>query len=116
MLKLLAAGLIASVAMIGTIRLADADPVTITFRFNDTEQEVRGAIDAFQKQNPDIKVDLQRIGWKDARNQFLRDLPRRLPQLFGELKRDRQRQFTELGLLRLFDDDLRLNAVTNGYV
>jgi len=73
MLKLLAAALIASAAMIGTIRLADADPVTITFRFNDTEQEVRGAIDAFQKQNPDIKVDLQRIGWKDARNQFLRE-------------------------------------------
>lgn len=73
MLKLLAAGLIASAAMIGTIGLADADPVTITFRFNDTEQEVRGAIDAFQKQNPDIKVDLQRIGWKDARNQFLRE-------------------------------------------
>ena len=41
MLKLLAAALIASAAMIGTIRLADADPVTITFRFNDTEQEVR---------------------------------------------------------------------------
>jgi multiple sugar transport system substrate-binding protein len=73
MLKLLAAALIASAAMIGTIRLADADPVTITFRFNDTEQEVRGAIDAFQKQNPNIKVDLQRIGWKDARNQFLRE-------------------------------------------
>jgi multiple sugar transport system substrate-binding protein len=73
MLRLLAAGLIASVAMIGTIHLANADPVTITFRFNDTEEEVRGAIDAFQKENPDIKVDLQRIGWKDARNQFLRE-------------------------------------------
>ena len=73
MLKLLAAALITSAGMIGTIRFADADPVTITFRFNDTEQEVRGAIDAFQKQNPNIKVDLQRIGWKDARNQFLRE-------------------------------------------
>ncbi|MBR0787789.1 sugar ABC transporter substrate-binding protein [Bradyrhizobium manausense] len=73
MLKLLAAALITSAAMIGTIRFADADPVTITFRFNDTEQEVRGAIDAFEKQNPNIKVDLQRIGWKDARNQFLRE-------------------------------------------
>ena len=50
MLKLLAAGLIASTAMIGTVQIAAADPVTITFRFNDTEEEVRGAIDAFQKQ------------------------------------------------------------------
>ncbi|WP_159450401.1 ABC transporter substrate-binding protein [Bradyrhizobium mercantei] len=73
MLKLLAAGLVASVAVIGTVHLASADPVTITFRFNDTEQEVRGAIDAFQRDNPNIKVDLQRIGWKDARNQFLRE-------------------------------------------
>ena len=46
MLKLLAAALIASAAMIGTIRLADADPVTITFRFNDTEEEMRAALDA----------------------------------------------------------------------
>ncbi|OJU37715.1 MAG: hypothetical protein BGN94_15670 [Rhizobiales bacterium 68-8] len=73
MLKLLAAGLIASAAIVGTAGIAAADPVTITFRFNDTEQEVRGAIDEFQKQNPDIKVELQRIGWKDARNQFLRE-------------------------------------------
>ena len=34
---------------------------------------MRGRIDEFQKQNPDIKVDLQRIGWRDARNQFLRE-------------------------------------------
>src|SRR5262245_64432971 len=50
-----------------------AQSTTITFRFNDTEAEVRGAIDEFQRQNPDIKVELQRIGWRDARNQFLRE-------------------------------------------
>jgi multiple sugar transport system substrate-binding protein len=50
-----------------------AQATTITFRFNDTEAEIRGAIDEFQRQNPDIKVDLQRIGWRDARNQFLRE-------------------------------------------
>jgi multiple sugar transport system substrate-binding protein len=73
MLKSLAAALVAGAAILGTMHAAGADPVTITFRFNDTEQEVRGAIDEFQKENPDIKVDLQRIGWKDARNQFLRE-------------------------------------------
>src|SRR5579871_9590 len=71
MLKSLAAALTASVVMLGAVHAAD--PVTITFRFNDTEPEVRGAIDEFQRENPDIKVDLQRIGWKDARDQFLRE-------------------------------------------
>lgn len=68
-----AAALVAGATLLGAMQAAAADPVTITFRFNDTEQEVRGAIDEFQRENPDIKVDLQRIGWKDARNQFLRE-------------------------------------------
>lgn len=53
--------------------LSAAEPVTITFRFNDTEAEVRGAIEEFQRKNPDIRIDLQRIGWRDAQNQFLRE-------------------------------------------
>src|SRR5690348_5866969 len=61
----------AFMAMASSVALAQS--TTITFRFNDTEAEVKGAIDEFQRQNPDIKVDLQRIGWKDARNQFLRE-------------------------------------------
>src|SRR4051794_23981680 len=48
--------------------------VNLTFRFNDTEEkEMRAALDAFEKQNPGIKVGLQRIGWRDARDQFLRE-------------------------------------------
>ncbi len=73
MLRILGAALVASAAIIGSVYAASADPVTITFRFNDTEEEVRGAIDAFEKANPDIKVELQRIGWSDARNQYLRE-------------------------------------------
>jgi multiple sugar transport system substrate-binding protein len=63
----------ALVAIVGMTTIAAAEPVTITFRFNDSEAEVRGAIDAFQRENPDIKVELQRIGWRDAQNQFLRE-------------------------------------------
>jgi multiple sugar transport system substrate-binding protein len=48
--------------------------VNLTFRFNDTEEkEMRSALDEFEKQNPPIKVALQRIGWRDARDQFLRE-------------------------------------------
>jgi multiple sugar transport system substrate-binding protein len=63
----------AIVAIVGMTTIAAAEPVTITFRFNDGEAEVRGAIDEFQRKNPDIKVELQRIGWRDAQNQFLRE-------------------------------------------
>ncbi len=47
---------------------------TINFRFNDSdEKEMRAALDSFEKSNPGIKVVLQRISWKDARDQFLRE-------------------------------------------
>lgn len=53
---------------------AAAAPVEVTFRFNDAEhRELREALDVFQKQNPNIKVSLQRIAWSDAREQFLRE-------------------------------------------
>lgn len=47
---------------------------TITFRFNDPEkQEMRAALDEFEKANPGIKVELQTTSWNDARDQFLRE-------------------------------------------
>lgn len=48
--------------------------VTLSFRFNDTERdEMRAALDAFEAANSGIKVELQTIPWKDARDQFLRE-------------------------------------------
>ena len=73
MIRHIGATILAAVASIGLASIAAADPITITFRFNDTEAEVRGAIDKFERNNPDIKVELQRIGWRDAQNQFLRE-------------------------------------------
>lgn len=73
MIKSIGAALVMTAAVIGMTHVASADPVTITFRFNDAESDVRGAIDEFERTNPDIKVDLQRIGWSDARSQFLRE-------------------------------------------
>jgi multiple sugar transport system substrate-binding protein len=51
-----------------------AAPVEITFRFNDPEQkEMRAALDSFEAANPGIKVNMERMAWKDARDQFLRE-------------------------------------------
>ena len=68
-LSLLMAG-----AVLVPLAIATAAPVELTFRFNDPEhKQMREALDDFQKQNPNIKVSLQRIGWGDARAQFLRE-------------------------------------------
>jgi multiple sugar transport system substrate-binding protein len=68
----LATLVVAAVLAIGTA--AAQNTVNLTFRFNDTEEkELRAALDQFEKQNPGIKVTLQRIGWRDARDQFLRE-------------------------------------------
>ncbi|MBL8834695.1 MAG: extracellular solute-binding protein [Alphaproteobacteria bacterium] len=48
--------------------------VTITFRFNDPEApQMRGALDEFERRNPDIKVTMQRVSWGDAQQQYLRE-------------------------------------------
>jgi multiple sugar transport system substrate-binding protein len=68
---------IAALILASTVAVSAASAqgtVNLTFRFNDTEEkEMRAALDAFEKQNPGIKVALQRIGWRDARDQFLRE-------------------------------------------
>jgi multiple sugar transport system substrate-binding protein len=67
-----AAVILALTVAAGTV--SAQSPVNLTFRFNDTEEkEMRAALDQFEKQNPGIKVTLQRIGWRDARDQYLRE-------------------------------------------
>lgn len=54
--------------------IAAAAETNITFRFNDSErEEMRAALDEFEAANPDIKVKLETISWKDSRDQFLRE-------------------------------------------
>src|SRR5439155_18382613 len=52
----------------------------------------------------------------DLGDQLLSDLFRRLPELFRELERYRDRQFAKLRLLRLLDHHLRLDAISHGYM
>jgi len=57
-----------------TLWAAGAMAQTITFRFNDPEApQMRAALDDFEKANPGIKVEMQRISWADARDQFVRE-------------------------------------------
>ncbi|HEX2556088.1 MAG TPA: extracellular solute-binding protein [Microvirga sp.] len=73
MIRSIAASFLWTAAVLAVAGPALAQPVTVTFRFNDAEAEVRGALNDFQAKNPDIKVELQRISWADARGQFLRE-------------------------------------------
>lgn len=63
-----------STALAGLMAVSAAAETNITFRFNDSErEELRAALDEFEAANPDIKVELETISWKDSRDQFLRE-------------------------------------------
>jgi multiple sugar transport system substrate-binding protein len=115
MVKRMVAAFIAAAALTGTMGLATADPVTITFRFNDSEEEVRGAIDQFQQNNPDIKVELQRIGWSDARNQFLREAAVGEGPDVVHVAQVWVREFGEAGAAMPLDDLIRSEPPANGF-
>jgi multiple sugar transport system substrate-binding protein len=116
MRKYIAAAALMVAATIGVSGTAVAkDPVTITFRFNDTEPEVRGAIDAFEKQHPDIKIELQRIGWKDARDQFLREAATGSGPDVAHVAQVWVKEFGEAGAVMPLDDFLKKNPPANGF-
>jgi multiple sugar transport system substrate-binding protein len=53
---------------------AAAQDVDLTFRYAyENVDEIRAGLDAFEQQNPGIKVTLERIAFKDARDQFIRE-------------------------------------------
>jgi multiple sugar transport system substrate-binding protein len=48
--------------------------VELSFRYNvENVDAVRAGLDVFEQQNPEIKVTLERIAFKDARDQFVRE-------------------------------------------
>ncbi|MBI3513793.1 MAG: sugar ABC transporter substrate-binding protein [Proteobacteria bacterium] len=98
----LAAGIAAVVAFgLGTA----AAQTTVTFRFNDPEAPVmRQALDAFEKQHPDIKVTMQRVTWADAQQQFLREAAVGTAPDVAQLAQVWPRSFGKAGALRPLDD------------
>jgi ABC-type glycerol-3-phosphate transport system substrate-binding protein len=64
---------VAAIAWLVAAGVAAAD-TTVTFRFNDPEApQMRQALDIFEQQSPGIKVDMQRVTWADAQQQYLRE-------------------------------------------
>ena len=73
-MKTLANVLIIVTGLLLTIKNAALAEIELSFRFNDAGQkEMRAALDKFEQMNPGIKVELQRIAWGSAREQFLRE-------------------------------------------
>lgn len=90
--------------------IAAAD-TTITFRFNDPEApQMRQALDVFEQQNPGIKVEMQRVTWADAQQQYLREAAVGTAPDVAQLAQVWPRSFGVAGALRPLDD---LIAKTN---
>ena len=88
-----------------------AADTTITFRFNDPEApQMRQALDVFEQQNPGIKVDMQRVTWADAQQQYLREAAVGTAPDVAQLAQVWPRSFSAAGALRPLDD---LIAKTN---
>ena len=84
---------------------------TITFRFNDPEApQMRQALDQFEQQNPGIKVEMQRVTWADAQQQYLREAAVGAAPDVAQLAQVWPRSFAVAGALRPLDD---LIAKTN---
>ena len=115
MFKCIGAACMVGIGIIAAIPAARAADVTITFRFNDTEAEVKGAIDDFEKLNPDIHVKLQRIGWADARNQFLREAAVGAGPDVVHVAQVWVKEMGEAGAALKLDDLLAKNPPKNGF-
>ncbi len=82
-----------------------ASAQTITFRFNDPEApQMRQALDEFEKQNPGIKVTMQRVSWGDAQAQYLREAAVDQAPDVAQLAFVWPRSFGKAGALRPLDD------------
>jgi multiple sugar transport system substrate-binding protein len=85
---------------------------TITFRFNDPEApQMRQALDEFEKQNPGIKVTMQRVSWADAQAQFLREAAVGTAPDVAQLAQVWPRSFGGSGALRPLDDLIQKSKI-----
>jgi multiple sugar transport system substrate-binding protein len=82
-----------------------AAQTTISFRFNDPEApQMRQALDVFEQLNPGIKVDMQRVTWADAQQQYLREAAVGAAPDVAQLAQVWPRSFGAAGALRPLDD------------
>ena len=65
---------VAGGALLLALTAQAAAQVELTFRYNyENHEEIRAGLDRFEELNPDIEVTLERIAFKDARDQFIRE-------------------------------------------
>ena len=101
---------VAALVWMLAVGVAGAD-TTITFRFNDPEApQMRQALDVFEKENSGIKVEMQRVTWGDAQQQYLREAAVGTAPDVAQLAQVWPRSFAAAGALRPLDD---LIAKTN---
>ena len=82
-----------------------AAETNITFRYHDSEgPQMRSALDAFEKANPDIKVTMQRMSWGEAQQQYLREAAVGSAPDVVEIVYVWARPFSTAGVLRPLDD------------
>ncbi len=113
MKKRMAIGATVTSLFVGIISAADAQ--TITFRFNDPEApQMRQALDEFEKLNPGIKVNMQRVTWGDAQAQFLREAAVGQAPDVAQLAFVWPRSFGKAGALRPLDDLITKTGVGIG--
>lgn len=104
-----AAGLLAAPA------LRAQSQVTISFRFNDPEApQMRAALDEFERANPAIKVNMQRISWADMQQQYLREAATGTAPDVVHISFVQPRSFGAGGALRPLDDLIRRDGAALG--
>lgn len=99
--------------LIASLTAARATAQTeITFRFNDPEApQMRQALDVFEKENPGVKVTLQRISWADAQQQYLREAAVGAGPDVAQLAFVWPRSFGAAGALLPLDDYIKKTGI-----
>ena len=105
----LAAGLLAAPGV------RSQSQVTISFRFNDPEApQMRAALDVFERANPAVKVNMQRISWADMQQQYLREAATGTAPDVVHISFVQPRSFGGGGALRPLDDLIRRDGASLG--
>lgn len=113
--KLLGTTLLSAALLAGTALSAQAESV-LKFRFNDSERkEMRAALDEFEAANPDIKVELQTISWKDARDQFLREAAVGQGPDVVHIAFVWTKEMAEAGVVKAIDELTQYGEFANGF-
>lgn len=113
--KILRTTVLSATLMAATALSAQAESV-LKFRFNDSErEEMRAALDEFEAANPDIKVELQTISWKDARDQFLREAAVGQGPDVVHIAFVWTKEMAEAGIVKPIDELTQYGAFANGF-